>query len=429
MLSLATRSAMNAEETLTAPELPQAAGLRQYLEYAGHNNPGLRAAFNKFKAALEKVPQARALPDPRLNIGYFLSPIETRVGPQQAKVGLMQMFPWTGKRGTRAEGAVRGAEAAYASFEAEKLKLFYLLEEAYWNYWYLARVTAVTEENMKLLNYLESVARTKYSAGDAPHSAVIKAQVELGKLEERLKELADRRAPMSARLHALLGRAADELLPWPSDEPPVGPAVPVFETLAAAMLEQNPELAASVARVAEADAAIALARRNYYPDVGLGLDYVFTGDNPTVPDSGKDALMATLSLNLPLGIGKYRAAEREAKAVRSAATAGLENRWNTLLAELRMALFDLRDATRKESLYRDTLLPKARQSLSVAQQAFEAGKADFLDIIDAERTLLAFELAEARAKADAAIASAKLNTLTAGKGPAAVKNEEQGEAR
>ena len=62
------------------------------------------------------------------------------------------------------------------------------------------------------------------------------------------------------------------------------------------------------------------------------------------------------------------------------------------MAALKRAAFSLRDAERKAALYESSLIPKAEQSLRVMQQAFANGKTGFLDLIDAERTLLSFRL-------------------------------------
>ena len=75
--------------------------LDEYLQTAAQNNPGLKVKFNEYMAALERVPQAGALPDPTVAFGYFVQPIETRLGPQQAKISAMQMFPWFGTLSAR----------------------------------------------------------------------------------------------------------------------------------------------------------------------------------------------------------------------------------------------------------------------------------------------------------------------------------------
>jgi outer membrane protein TolC len=400
------------------PNLAEDATLENYLTYAGLGNPGLRASFEQFKATLERVPQTRALPDPKLSLGYFLSEVETRVGPQNAKIGYSQMLPWAGKRGTRAEVVVRESEAALARFDALKLRLFYQVKQVYWRYWYLSRAVAITDENLKLLAQLESVARQKYTAGTAPHSAVIKAQVELGKLEDRLKALGDLRTPTSARLSAALGRISKTLLPWPKT-PPTGEAIDVsYDRLMAWLNARNPELKVAEAMIARGEAAVKLAELNYRPDVMVGLDYVLTGDafigSPS--DSGKDAVVAMFSINLPFANKKkYRAAEREAEYRLDAARKGRTDKVNALSAELQAALYEFRDSERKINLYRDTLLPKARQALEVTRQGFEAGRTDFLDLIDAERTLLEFDLSYARAQADRVVSLARTEMLIGGK--------------
>ena len=88
------------------PELDEGSSLNDYLAYAALNNPQLEAAFNRWKAALEMVSQAHTLPDPRFNYGYFIQEVETRVGPQEHRVGISQMFPWFGKLKLRGEAAL-----------------------------------------------------------------------------------------------------------------------------------------------------------------------------------------------------------------------------------------------------------------------------------------------------------------------------------
>ena len=129
-------------------------------------------------------------------------------------------------------------------------------------------------------------------------------------------------------------------------------------------------------------------------------------------DSGKDPVVAMFSMSLPFANReKYRAAEREAEFRLDAARKERADKVNELSAALQMALYDFRDSERKINLYRDTLLPKARQALEVTRQGFEAGRADFLDLIDAERTLLAFDLSYARAQADRAVSLAEIEML------------------
>jgi len=397
------------------PDLPILSGegsLSDYLAYAALNNPGLEAAFNRWKAALETVPQVRSLPDPRFSYAYFIREVETRVGPQRHKFGISQMFPWFGKLGLRGKAALEAANAERERYEAAKLKLFYHVKKAYYEYYYLGRAISITDENIRLITYLEAVARTKYKAGAPAHAAVIRAQVELGTLEDQLHTLRDLARPITAELNAALNRPSDASLPWPRSIPEEE-VVFTDQQLLSWLRERNPELKAMDSIAAKEKAAVDIAKKDYFPDITAGVDYIETDSAlmPNTRDSGKDPVVGMLSINVPIWREKYRAAEREAKARYEASLKKRTDRENTLVANLEMALYGVRDAERKIDLYRDTLIPKGEQSLKVTQQAYEAGRADFLDLIDAQRVLLEFKLSYERALANRAQRLAEIEML------------------
>jgi len=394
------------------PVLTEDSTLSDYLAYAALNNPGLEAAFNRWKAALERVPQVRSLPDPRFNYAYFIREVETRVGPQEHKVGIAQMFPWFGKLELMQDVALEAANAERQRYEAAKLRLFYQVKTAYYEFYYLGRAIAITEENVQLMTYLEAVARTKYKVGAPTYAAVVKAQVELGKLEDKLRALRDFAEPVTAQLNAALNRPSDASLPLPtaiSEEQ----VVLSEDQLLSWLKERNPELKAIDSIAAKERAAADLARKDFFPDITVGVDYIETDSARMAgtPDSGKDPVVGMISVNLPIWRDKYRAAEREARARQEASLKERSNRENSLVASLEMALYGFRDAERKIDLYRDTLMPKAKQSLKVTQQAYEAGTTDFLDVIDAQRALLEFELSYERALVNRAQRLAEIEML------------------
>jgi outer membrane protein TolC len=149
------------------------------------------------------------------------------------------------------------------------------------------------------------------------------------------------------------------------------------------------------------------------------VDYVQTGGARMtgVSDSGKDPVMAGFSVNIPLWWSKYRAGVREAENRYAATQQDRQDRANRLSTDLRLALFKFQDAERKIALYRDALIPKADQNLKVIQRSFEAGKSDFLSLIDAERILLEFQLTYERAVADREQGLATMEKLTGGESP------------
>jgi cobalt-zinc-cadmium efflux system outer membrane protein len=403
-----------AETQLSAlPTLDDHSDLDDYLKYAALNNPGLEAAFSRWKASLEKVAQVTALPDPRFNYTYFIENVETRVGPQEQKLGVMQMFPWFGKLRLKGDAASEVAAATQQMYEKTKLSLFYRVKAAYHEYWYLAQAIAVTKQHLKLVTNLEGVARTRFKAGTAPNSAVIQAQVEIGKLDDRLRTLESLRKPIVAKLNAALNRPTHLPLPWPRSLPEFA-ATFTDEQAVQWLAESNPDLRRLEHLVAKEEVGIKLARKNYYPDISLGVDYIDTDEAlmPNTVDSGKDPVMAMVSINLPIWYGKYRAADREARLRKAAAEEDREDSEVRLEADLKLTLYHYRDAARKIDLYGDTLVPKAEQSLQVVRQGFEAGSTSFISLIDAQRLLLEFQLAERRAQADRGQRLAEIEMLT-----------------
>jgi len=384
------------------PRLSEGSTLSDYLTYAAINNPELEAAFNRWKAALEKIPQARSLPDPRFSYRYFIREIETRVGPQRQAFEITQMFPWFGKLALAGDMAAQAASAAQQRYEAVKLKLFFEIKDAYYEYYYLEQAITVTRENVELLTRLEGVARTRYQAAAGAHSDVIRAQVELGKLEDRLNSLLDLRGPVVARLNAGLNRPVEAELP----SPPAFELHPVSlndQRLIASLAVSNPQVKALGHEVERAGKAVELARKEYDPDITLGLNYVDVARSDLASrfnDNGQDAVAAMLSLNIPIWQRKYSAAVHEARMNRRAALREKTDTTNKLQSQLKMALYRFRDAQRKTDLYGNTLIPKAEESVKVTEQSFQAGAGSFLDLVDAQRTYLEFELAYERAKAD-----------------------------
>ncbi|MFZ0929772.1 MAG: TolC family protein [Syntrophobacteraceae bacterium] len=395
------------------PELTEKSTLSDYLAYAALNNPGLKAAFLRWKAALEKIPQVTALPDPHFTYAYFIESVETRVGPQHQSFALNQTFPWLGKLQLRGNAAAEAARAEKARYDAVKLKLFYQVQEAYYEYYYLARAITVTHENLGYVKYLESVARAGYSAGIAPYADVVRTQVELGKLEDSLKTLNDQAEPIAAKVNAALNRPPDAQVFWPEKLEKEKVSF-TSEQLLTWLKESNPDLKAIDFQAAGEKWNIDLAKKDYFPDITVGLQGIDTGPaviKPTPSDSGKDPIIATVSINLPIWWEKYRAEEREAAALYKSFQRERVNSENSLIANVKWVSYKYRDAERKIDLYESALLPEAKQAFDVSIQGYQTGQGSFVNVVDAIRVLLEFELSYDRAFADRAQRLAELEML------------------
>src|SRR5690606_616088 len=105
-------------------------------------------------------------------------------------------------------------------YEAARLRLFDEVKQAYYELYYVGRSVGVATENVDLLKQFEETARSKYESGTAEYGDMIKAQVELDKLRDRLRTLQDSSHPLVARLNATLNRPAESALPFPTNHSP-----------------------------------------------------------------------------------------------------------------------------------------------------------------------------------------------------------------
>jgi cobalt-zinc-cadmium efflux system outer membrane protein len=386
--------------TSDEPRIGENPTLSDYLRYAALNNAGLKAAFEQWRMAVEQVPQAQSLPDPKFTYGYFIQEVETRVGPQHNRLELMQTFPWFGKIEARTDAAAAAAKAAQQQYEAAKLKLFFEVKDAYYEYVYLAGAIKIAQDNLELVRHFEQVARTKYAAAAIGHPDIIRAQVELAKLEDHLKTLQELRTPIVARLNAGLNRQTLEMLPWPQQEQQKFLAENVSrEKVIALLRQQNPQLKALDFERQAAISRVELAKKKFWPDIGAGLGWIDTGSamNPGTPDSGKDPIILMFTMNIPIWRDSYKASELQAKADVLKTTQQKTEMENTIVAQAERALYDFEDSNRKTKLYGDILVPKAEELVGASETAYRAGTVDFLSLINAQQKLLEFQLQYERA--------------------------------
>ncbi len=375
--------------------------LAEYLRYAALHNAGLKAAFEEWKAALEQIPQAKALPDPTFTYGYFIEQVENR---QQA--GVMQMFPWFGKIEARTDAAAAAAKAARKRYETRELELFSQVKNTFYEYAYLANAIRIARDNVELMQHFEEVARAKYITAAATHPDIVRAQIQVAELQDQLITLERLRAPTVAQVNAALNRPADAPLPWPAAQPPR--PVEVDRTRLVAMLrERNPELQAARFDVERLRSEVDLARRNFYPDIGLGVEWMEMSEE--MPES--DDVMVGLQLNLPIWRKSYRAGELQARAMARRAQHEQKQLENDLVARAERMLYEVGDSGRKLRLYGDVLVPRAEELVGASEAAYTAGTVDFLSLIDAQQTLLQYQLQRERAYADRQQRLAELEAL------------------
>lgn len=398
--------------TLGMLGLIEASSPDDFVRLALYRSPELESSYQQWVAMSQRVTQAGALPDPRLNVGFFANEVETRVGAQQARIGISQQLPWSGKLRASEDAAAAEARVAWVRYTAIERSITRRVVTALYALHELDATIDITHESLELLSSFEDSVRSRFRVGGGSHSDLVRTQVELGMLDDRLVSLESSRSTLVAQLNALLDRPHNTPVA-PIAELPVPPLNTPLDTLIAQTERTNPMLIALSERVSAEQSRTKIARYASKPELTVGVETIFTDDaiNPSIPESGDDPLLLTFSVNLPIWRDKYNAQVQESIAKRLALAHERESTRNDLSTRIVQSHFDYTDAQRRGELYEHTLIPKATESIQSTLASFRTGTDGFTDLLDAQRTLLEFQLNALRTRTAQGIALAQLHEL------------------
>ena len=384
----------------------------ELLAEAAVNSPAVQTAHQEWIAERARADASGKLPDPRLTYGHFLQPVETRIGPQEHQLALKQTIPWFGSLGRERAAVASAAGAARARLHTTWLGVELAVTRTLHELHRLDHTLELERDAFDLLQQFENIARARLRVNQSTTADLLRMQVELGRAEDRLRQLEDQRAPIVARLNALLDR------PSGSDveiTPPLRtwPALAPRDTLELRLQRNHPGLRALQFEIERQERRTDVARDRGRPDLTLGLVHTFVDerDASDLDGNGDDATFATVSINLPLWRGKVGAGVREAQRRRAASESRTRRVHNELEAELQQALYEVDDAGRRVELYEATLVPKAEESLGATLDAYANGRVDFGELIDVQRTWLALQRELLEARVDRADARTRVASL------------------
>lgn len=379
--------------------------LHNYLVIAAKNNPNLKALFNEYLAALEDVTQEGSLPDPQLSFGYFIQPIETRLGAQRANASLSQLFPWFGTLDAQERVAAESARMNLHMFNIGKMELYRDIRIAYNELYYLQTAIEITEENLELLESFKGIAEVYFESGRSGFSSVLQVEMEEEELESRLAYLQDSKLPLVTEFEQLLNTKLQEPINFPDslwEEQLILEKDEIFDSI----LAENPQLVHLMHESKMREYEIDVAEKRGMPSISLGMSY--TNISPRkdleqgmeLPNNGQDAfIFPQVGIRLPINRKKYKAMQQEAVLRQEAVEFRKEDVKNELLTELEQLYRDYLDAQRKIELY-ERLTTIARQSLELIQTELSTGQNSVFEIIRMERKLLNYNLELERARTE-----------------------------
>ena len=356
--------------------------LEALVDEALERSPDVASAREDALSLQARPDAARALPDPMASVVYTNDSWSPTLGEREmTTLGFMwsQTLPWPGKRALRAEEAARRADAALRLVERARLGVAAQVRRAYAALLLARETLDLVADRAALARDVEAVARSRYAVGEGAQQDVVRAQVEITRVEDlRAAEEAEA-AVRLAEINRVLARPADALLETPA-RLGLAPETRALDAVQAEAEVRSPELRALDAALAAARAAAGLAARAGQPDLTLQAGYMNRG--------GLDAMwQAGLGVTLPVWKKKNAAARGEAEArVRA-----LEARRESVRLQLRFRnqerLVRLAAAERQARLYTDGLVPQAQMSVDAALAGYRAGRLPFVAVLEALNSL------------------------------------------
>lgn len=390
-----------------APPLSERPTLPELLRVVLLRNPRIQAARERAAAAAEAPAIERALPDPRFMLGWYETPVETRVGPQEWSLGVRQTIPFPTKLSARSDLSETLARRAVVAYERVVRDVCIEVVRTVHELAYLDDAIGITAAIGDLLE--------RYGVeSEAPLNEVFRAETQRVQLENDRVLLAELRATEDEHLRALLDLPG--VRPIRIERPPVPPPVHAdFDELVGIAQAHNQELREAGLDVEAATLATSLARRDRLPDLTLGYTRLLTGTlDPSLgnpPGNGRDAQIFHLDLTLPVWANKNRAKIRRAEALERAATRDRADTRLRVRHRLARTWYRVGNAERLVRLYADVLVPRATAAARTAEELHVAGKGTLAGTVETIAVLYNFRLAAARARADHGQAVADLEGL------------------
>lgn len=358
------------------------------------NNPEIQAAYQEHEAARQRIAPAAALDDPMLEAGVINAPLASspfhREDMTMKMIGLSQRLPFPGKRGLRKEVASKDADAIEQGYHETVNRVVHDLKTAYFDLGLTVEMIKLVEKNKQTLEHFLRMAEARYQVGESSQADVLKAQTQLSKMLDRLLSLAREQPVFEAEMIRALGRSAKDKMPIPMplrlQEVPLA-----LETLQQQALAERPQLLALQSLIARNEKSVALARKAYYPDLDVRVSY---GQRDNMLDGTRrdDMVSMTVAVNLPVWRGnKIEPRIIESEALRDQAVSLYQAQTNEITAKLRQQIAIAEQSLKSVKLYQTAILPQAKLTAESALSAYQAGRVDFLTLLDNQMTVFDYE--------------------------------------
>ena len=360
----------------TTPALPSPLRLGDVIKLAAERRDEIQAARARIRAGEARPTIVSALEDPM--ISPSLDHLPFMMGGADVSITIEQQIPLSGIRRHRRASALAGVDRLRAEANRATLDVGIDAATAYLMLQERRRTAALVDEQMAFARDLISAANARYASGTAPQSDVLRAEVEVARLQALQRSLTGEVRAAEAMVNTSLALDAD--LPVPPLAPfALTQPVPSWSVLKPA-LASRPELAAGRAELLRAEADVQVMRDMFHP-----MATIRTGPAYTMAEGR--GWMAMVGISLPIWRAKLRAGVAEAQAMRAMSEADLRAMTRMIEGQAAVAVYQVQAARERQLALTTDVLPRARMAIEPAVAGYASGQLPLVSVIEAVQAL------------------------------------------
>jgi len=382
--------------------------IEELLEKAITSNQELRALQHSYQAALQKAPQVSQLPNPEIGIGAFILPIETRLGPQQGRLGITQMFPWFGTLKAQENLALTQAQVQLEQVAAQELEVRYRIAIACYKLYELQVSQKLIQKNITLFEGIRSLSEAKVSSGKSTLADVLRLDLKLDELKQQLQILENRKRKPLAEINQIVQRDVQTPVSVPDSLPFVEMNLS-REEIVKEMRVSHPMVRMYELQQRAAQQAMEVNELQGRPSFGIGADYIQTGRRSDADPArnGRDAFLIRASVSIPLSQKKYRARDREEQYRMGEIEARKRETLSRFESMMEQAYADHEEARLNLKLY-DRQIETTEAAIQVLEAQYAGQNQGFDELLQLEALLLEYQLRKLQAVVKSYIARASI---------------------
>jgi outer membrane protein TolC len=384
--------------------------LDELLDQALARNPKIKAAGFEAQALSFRVAQEKSLPDPMLNFDLkdmgFPDFTLGQEGMSGVGVSFSQALPYPGKLRLKGEIAGKAYERQRELRNAVAQSVIKDVKSAYFELYALHKSIAILLDQKALLEKASELTETMYAVGKGVQSDVLKARVEISRMDEMLTPMREMIRALEARINLLLDYPADRPLGLPEDQG--------IEALPLTLEEAQKEAAANSPMIKEAalmvdegGKMVSLARKELRPNFVVGGGWEFKGRLPSMYE-------VMLGFEIPLYKKTKQSKMLEESVARlSGSKDALASTTNDVTSMVAESFLKARSSENLIKLYREKIIPQASLTVDASMASYRVNKTDFLALLADINTYFSYQMALYREQANLWSSIALLEETTA----------------